>query len=724
MKRKQFYLPESQIKGLEEESARTGSSVSEVLRKQLDVSSAAPTPIQIINTPVPQTETKASFTQHNCTAESFGKSYASQVTAGDNVSTAGIDDGFYFRGGDDSNYLQNYSYLRFNNLVALRYPYQNNNGFINIREAVRLCQTAWYNVSAFKNTIETMVCLANSGIKLYGGTQEGRDFFAAWFDKINLFRLTEQFFRETFRSSNMFLYRYDGGIKSNRIDKFVLGQEDIVENIENIDENKEKTNKKKKLVNNIKEESTAAKTIDIPVRYIVLDPAGLCLINNTDLNSYNPVYYRLLDVGVKQEIRRLQKNSDVKVTLDKSLTDILNNDFNHDNRLNPEHLYPMFYQKQDYEPFALPMAFPVLSDINLKLELKKCDAVVAKTVESIIMLVTHGEEPDKGGMNPVVDQALKTVFRTKQVGRTLVSDYTTKIDFIIPDINKVMGPAKYEQLDRDINEGLSNIFFGEKKLANIGVKVKLFINTLVYAQKIFLTEFLIGEVNRVGKLVGFKDDEIPTPRFLKIQMEDRANNDRIITQLAQLGILSAEDTLETLDTGILPSKTEMEISQKRYKKQRDDGLFYPLVGGSQTADESGGTSKTPVKSGKKLAATNDGRPKGVSAPKTITASESKYKIDVNKFRDGVLLANKLTNDLTKSYVKKFGDSEDKYDKIKVIATHLITNELPENWLTKIKNYIKEIPAPNMVNVGLAAELKEQNEIEDDFTASLLIHCVV
>ena len=35
MKRKQFYLPEKQIEMLEEASAKTGSSVSEVLRQQI-----------------------------------------------------------------------------------------------------------------------------------------------------------------------------------------------------------------------------------------------------------------------------------------------------------------------------------------------------------------------------------------------------------------------------------------------------------------------------------------------------------------------------------------------------------------------------------------------------------------------------------------------------------------------------------------------------------------
>ena len=39
--------------------------------------------------------------------------------------------------------------------------------------------------------------------------------------------------------------------------------------------------------------------------------------------------------------------------------------------LDPEKLIYSFYKKQDYEPFAVPFGFPVLDDLNWKIELKK-----------------------------------------------------------------------------------------------------------------------------------------------------------------------------------------------------------------------------------------------------------------------------------------------------------------------------------------------------------------
>ena len=65
--------------------------------------------------------------------------------------------------------------------------------------------------------------------------------------------------------------------------------------------------------------------------------------------------------------------------------------------LEPQRLIYSFY-KQDYEPFAVPFGYPVLDDINYKIELKKIDQAICP-IENVILLITMGAEPDKGGIN-------------------------------------------------------------------------------------------------------------------------------------------------------------------------------------------------------------------------------------------------------------------------------------------------------------------------------------
>ena len=73
----------------------------------------------------------------------------------------------------------------------------------------------------------------------------------------------------------------------------------------------------------------------------------------------------------------------------------------------------VFYKKQDYEPFAIPFGFPVLDDVNWKMELKKVDQAITRTIENVILLVTMGNTPDKGGINPNNLRAMQTLFQNE-----------------------------------------------------------------------------------------------------------------------------------------------------------------------------------------------------------------------------------------------------------------------------------------------------------------------
>ena len=111
------------------------------------------------------------------------------------------------------------------------------------------------------------------------------------------------------------------------------------------------------------------------------------------------------------------------------------------------------------------------------MELKKVDQAISRTVENVILFVTMGNEPDKGGINPNNLKAMQQLFMNESVGRALIADYTTKADFIIPDLNKVLGPNKYQIVNEDIRDGLQNIIVGKEnyfstQVSNIPREIK------------------------------------------------------------------------------------------------------------------------------------------------------------------------------------------------------------------------------------------------------------
>ena len=432
-------------------------------------------------------------------------------------------------------------------------PYEISSDGINVREAIELCQKAYANVPIFRNTIDMMSEFANSEIYLEGGNATSRDFFMKLFDKINLWNLKDQYFREYYRSGNIFLYRLDGKFDLNDFKKF-----------SKIVEGSPKENK-------------------FPIKYIVLNPFEIVAKRSTVFNTKDGAYAKILSEFDMERLANPKNDHDKAVfeALDPEDRKLIKDGayFKDGLKINldNERLAYSFYKKQDYEPFAIPFGYPVLEDINAKIEMKKMDQAIMRTVENVILMITMGAEPDKGGINANNVKAMQKLFQNESVGRVLVSDYTTKADFIIPDINKVVGPQKYEVINQDIKEGLQNIILNEDKYSGAQIKARVFLDRLKEARQAFIHDFLQPEVRRIAKDLGFR--QYPIVKFKDIDLRDETQLMRVATRLMELGILSAEQGMNLFHTGGFPLAEELEEAQEKFVEQREKGYFNPVVGG-------------------------------------------------------------------------------------------------------------------------------------------------
>ena len=194
-----------------------------------------------------------------------------------------------------------------------------------------------------------------------------------------------------------------------------------------------------------------------------------------------------------------------------------------------------------------------------------------------------GNTPDKGGINPNNLKAMQSLFANESIGRVLVSDYTTKAEFIIPDLNRVLGPEKYEIVDRDIKEALQNVVVGHERYSNTQVKAQIFLERLKEARNAFLQDFLIPQVKLVCQNLGFR--KYPTIKFQEIDLKDEVQLQRVTTRLMELGILTPEQGITTIKTGHYPEGSELLKKQETYIDERQQGYYTPLVGGQPLMPE-------------------------------------------------------------------------------------------------------------------------------------------
>ena len=72
-----------------------------------------------------------------------------------------------------------------------------------------LCQKAYANIPIFRNVIDIMSEFANTELHLEGGTEKSRNFIDKWMQKVKIWAVKDQYFREYYRSGNVFMYRLD-----------------------------------------------------------------------------------------------------------------------------------------------------------------------------------------------------------------------------------------------------------------------------------------------------------------------------------------------------------------------------------------------------------------------------------------------------------------------------------------------------------------------------------
>ena len=560
---------------------------------------------------------------------------------------------------------------------------------INIRDAVILCQKCYYNFAIFRNTIDLMTEFSSSNIYFQGGSQKSRDFFSALFKKINISDLQDKFFREYYRSGNVFLYRFDTQIQDSDINKITqtFGL-------------------------------TSKASVSLPARYIVLNPADIQI--GGSINFSVGRYYKILSDYELERLKNPKTDEDKEVfnSLPKETQNlvmqkgigILSIPLERDK------IAAVFYKKQDYEPFAVPMGFPVLEDINWKAEMKKMDMAITRTMQQAVLLITMGDTPNNGGINQKNLEAMRSLFENQSIGRVLIADYTTKAQFVIPEIGNLIGPEKYEVVDRDIQIGLNNILIGSEKFANTSIKVQVFMERLKQARQTFITEFLVPEIRRISKDLGFKN--YPEPVFEDIDLKDDVQYSRIFNRLMELGILTPEEGLKAIETGRLPTNEESLESQLKYKELRDQGFYQPLIGGAQAGGAGRPSGSTGIPQ-----STKNVKPIG-QGQQSKASIEEKYS--VVKIKENLSKAQKLEEEVGAKLremhnIKKMSNQQKEI--AEQISHIIIANENPENWNDKISDYISNPVDSNEAAVKEIQDIAYNHQL-DSYISSILRHSKV
>jgi hypothetical protein len=563
---------------------------------------------------------------------------------------------------------------------SLPTPFNMDGPYIDISDTIILCQKAYFGVSIFRQTVDIMTEFSNSEVLFKGGTTQSRAFFQDWWEKIDGFNLGDKFYREWFRSGNLVLFRMDVSAQSEVIRKM-----------------------RKAYAVEIK-----AAEVEIPLKYIILNPAEIKALSSGSFHDGE--YVKTLSSYEISKIKSLPQEEGILFNSNLIKNEQGNIQFL---RLTPDQTYFIFAKRQDYEPFAVPMFYSVLDDIDLKLQFKKIEKIASRSAEYIILLAKAGSDTIP---NPKALSALHDIFNTGTIGRFLVADHTTELEFVIPEINRILGSEKYKQVNDDIAAGLMNIFMGDDKFANSSIKTNILLERINESRRAFLENFLNPEIRRIAKLLGYS--KYPKAYMAEVDLQDKASYAKMIAQLMGMGSLTAAEGLESIQNGYLPTPEESVENQKAFKKYRDEGLYEPVLGGS---------NKDPNQEG--------GRPTGKGTPQTTqkvkpigtkaSQENAHFYFSLSKLENIIKASSELNSEVQKLTRSKFKIKKLNKNQVEAcngISELIVANEASDKWMDIAKEYVESPRKIYDERADLIDNIMEAHKT-DRYTAILLSHCL-
>lgn len=516
---------------------------------------------------------------------------------------------------------------------------------------INLATLAYFNVPLVRNTINLLQDFSITPLHIKTSNRTVKTFFAKWFEAIKLPEFMSQFFLEYYRSGNVFIYQFNGRIDQDKFDSLKTSI------------------------------AVAAKKPELPIRFTILDPKQVYL--QVGPNGDDSTYTRMLSTFELQRLRD-PKTPEDKQVLRSFPPEIQKQIKNYGSApyvyvpLDTNRLYYAFYRKQPYEPLGVPMIWPLINRIEYKMMLERMDMSLVQTMEQVFLLITAGDKRDEynPGVNPKALDNLKSMFESQAIGRVLVGDYTTKAEWKIPDLKELLGKGKYEQVDKDIREGLGYQFFGEEKFANASVKAKMFVKSLNEGRRTFLDNFLRPQARAICDAMGFKT--LPKLEFEEVDIEDKAVMARVYVQMAQLGLLTDSELNTALKTNMLPTKEESVINQKAYRDEREDELYTPLIGADKGTDEQGRPVGGP---GKKMPKKKPGK-----------IGTKAYQFSMAGLVDNVGPIHSAHAAVEKAYMKayKLKKLDDAQSHVAFLtARALVLNEPKDKWLEMAASYVEQ-----------------------------------
>lgn len=398
----------------------------------------------------------------------------------------------------------------------------------------------YYNTTPLVGTsINILANLAKKGFENDIDDPNIKQFYDTWTFDVGFDEFLDWVFLDFFKVGHVSTY------------KVLAKYEPRVSYLSPVPGQKTKTSKTKKVTG---QEKAAKKNIwskgHLPVAYTVLNPLSV--------NINGSLLFDKVSVALTPppELSELLKKPSKELTEDeKELIKALPSDLKAaaekggEFTLDPRLVGQITYRKQPYERYARPKTLRVFDTIEYKEALRQADLSTLDGITNYLLKVTIGND-EYPASTPEELEAIAQLFNTPSKGFTVVWNHTLQVEKIVsPEIDKILGKGKYEQVNDDLTTGLGITRAiidggGDVNTAEIELLVKGMMEEINYARR-QVTRWIYKEYRQIAEAMGFE-------RFPKVRWDEGALLDTILHintlgSLVDRRMLSYRTALETLN---------------------------------------------------------------------------------------------------------------------------------------------------------------------------------
>lgn len=451
-----------------------------------------------------------------------------------------------------------------------------------------MCVSAYKGFGVAKNVIDLMANFASEGLTIKHGDKTVQKFYQRWAEHVDLQGRVKDILRYYYKYGNVFIYTTNGVIEKHTYDRMrrargVMNYDGTVPGFTKADSNDPENDER--ISEYEKESRKPARRREIPWRYTLLNPFQMELRGSKFFGDSRWVF--ILDEGTTSDIRnnKLQYRSkyidfldasDINLPpefarLSKQLTKLAPEEENNDPRvvdLEQTRLWTMHYMKDDHEDWADPLLWPVMADIYYKNKLRQMDISVCDSVINAVTIFKLGNLKEGYIASTEAMSKFAEFLRTPTYAMNMVWNDSIDIVDNYPPVDRILGIAKYESVDRDILRGIGvpDTLLGGAVSSNFStgfLGVRTLLERLEEGRNT-VVKWIKQQLQAIAATMGHR--KLPSIKFGKMSLRDEKAEKQLFLGLLDRNIVSIQSVLDCFGEDF-----EIEIERMREEERIREG---------------------------------------------------------------------------------------------------------------------------------------------------------